>query len=380
MNLGAQTALTVKNVKFANGYTSEHGGAIYAEACSLNMQGCEITGNKSDKTSSKNGNNGGAIYLHKDVTSASFKSCTFTNNQIVTTGTDQYGGAVRIEAADAANDVVFESCTFTGNFAKQAACISVNAKTRLYINDCLFEGNHANSRGMVQIANGVTFINGSCFHNNYTEANNGWGVDIHGKGYLAMNNVTFYGNYNQSTTAGNNNVAINGYHSLLMTNCTLIESNQLALIRIDDAAGRQVLCNNILINTADKTVLTGNTSAAFESRGHNAMSGVSSFDSFSAHATDLLTCTQASFASNSYSDEYSAFVWAGPLAGFTPATQNDVTTAMLEAFNVDISGVMSNIGSAFYDWLDDMSPKGYAVDGRGISRTGNWWPGAYQNN
>ena len=71
-----------------------------------------------------------------------------------------------------------------------------------------------------------------------------------------------------------------------MVNCTLIESCQLGLLRIDDAAGRQVLCNNILINTAGKPVLVGNTSAVTLSKGHNALSSFT-FSSFSAHETDL---------------------------------------------------------------------------------------------
>ena len=378
LTVSSQTRLILKGITLTSGYTTTNGGAIYASDCSLSLQDCTVSNNQSNGSSSKNGNNGGAIYLSKTVTSASFTDCVFSGNRIVTTSTDQYGGAVRLESAAESNDVTFDRCTFTGNFAKQAACISVNAKTRLRINHCVFSGNSANSRGMIQMAGGVVFINESTFYNNQTIENNGWGVNLHGKGHVCLNNCTFYGNGNDSTTEGNNNVSVNGYHSLLMTNCTLIESCQLGLLRIDDAAGKQVLCNNILINTSGKTVLIGNTSAQTLSAGHNAMSGVSGFSSFTAHDSDMMTCTEDSFNGHTYQASSGVYAWNGPLVGFSPASQANVTKAMTDDFDIELSGVMSGIGREFFDWLDGMTPKGYAVDGRGEARGAAFWPGAYQ--
>lgn len=379
LHAGAKLDLSVKGITFSNGYTTGHGGAIYAEGCSLNMENCTISMNKSATGTSNNENNGGAIYLHKDLISASFKDCVFDKNRISENGGNQFGGAVRIEAASSANEVSFDGCVFTGNYAKQGACINVNALTRLNINNCLFKGNSAESRGMIQVANGVVFINGSTFYGNTTTINNGWGVDIHGKAYLCLNNCTIYGNSNSSTTDGNNNAAINGYHSMLMTNCTVIESCQLGLMRIDDAAGKQVLCNNILINTSGKTTLVGNTDAATVTLGHNAMSPVTGFTAFTAAASDLVNCTETSFGSHSYNEASRAYTWNGTLDGFTPASQDDVEAAMLENFDLSISNLISNIGQAFHDWLEDMNPAGYTTDGRGVARAGSWWPGAYQN-
>ena len=367
--------LTLKGITLSDGLTPDHGAALFATGCSLTLQDCTIKGNRSEGSSEKNGNNGAAVYLAKDVTSAVFTGCSFANNRIETTSTDQYGGAVRIEGASQANDVTFENCSFTGNFAKQAPCISVNAKTRLKINNCLFSGNTANSRGMIQMAGGTVFVNGSTFYSNRTSDNNGWGVVMHGKGYICMNNCTIYGNGNASTTEGNNNVSINGYHSLLMVNCTLIESCQLGLLRIDDAAGRQIFCNNILINTAGKPVLVGNASAVTLSAGHNATSPVG-FTAFTADATDLTDCTEDSFGSHAYASN--VYTWNGVLPGFTAASQDDVTRTRTDRIEVELPDVMSGIGAAFYDWLDGMSPKGYAVDGRGEARGTAFWPGAFQ--
>ena len=371
------TKLTLKGITLSNGYTTGHGGAITARGCSLVLEDCIVSGNKSDGTTEKNGNNGGAIYLANDVISAQFTNCVFTDNRIVPTGTDQYGGAVRIEASKTGNDVNFDNCLFRGNFAKQAACISVNAKTRLRINRCEFIGNSAASRGMIQIANCVVFLNGSLFYDNHTTDNNGWGVDMHGKGYICMNGCTVYAN-NNSITGDNNNVALNGYHSLLMTNSTVIEANYLGQLRIDDASGKQVLCNNILVNTTGKSVLVGNASATTVSAGHNAMGAVTGFDSFTAHATDLMNCTESSFGAHAFDQAQGVYTWSGVLPGFTSAVQDDVVKAMKEDFDVSLSDVMSHIGPAFFEWLDGMSPKAYAADGRGVARSGAWWPGAFQ--
>ena len=376
LRLAGHIALQLKGITLSDAFSQTHGSAIYAADCSLTLKDCVLSDNKTSDSSDKNGNNGGAVYLAKDVTSASFTGCTFSNNRIESTVADQYGGAVRVESATNTNEVVFDNCNFTSNFAKQAACISVNANTVLKVNHCVFSENTANSRGMIQMAGGVVFINGSVFSGNHTAENDGWGVVLHGKGYVCMNNCTIYGNYNSVTTE-NKNVSVNGYHSLLMVNSTLVESCQLGLLRIDDNAGKQVLCNNILINLASgKSALVGNTTATTLSLGHNAMSGVSGFSSFAAHATDRTDCTQASFDGNKF--ESNVMSWNGPLAGFTAASVEEVEAAMTDSFDISLSGVMSNIGRKFHEWLSGMSPKGYAVDGRGVVRGAAFWPGAYQ--
>lgn len=347
LSLGGGVNLTIKGLTLANGFSTNHGGAIYANNCSLTLDACTVMNNKTSGSGDKNGNNGAGIYLDKNMKAASFKNCVFSGNNLETTATDQYGGAIRIESQSEPLEISIENCTFKNNFAKQASCISVNAKVILKVKDCLFEENSAKSRGMIQVAQTVVFMDGCTFHANTTTDNNGWGVDFHGKGYLCLNDCTIYGNSN-TQMGTNNNVALNGYHSLLMTDCTVIEACQLGLLRIDDAAGKQVLCGNILVNTTGKTVLIGNTSATTVSMGHNAMSAVIDYAPFTAHSTDVTGCTLESFGGASYYG--GKFVWDGNLAGYTPATDADKKAAMA-AFDVSLSGTMDDIGAKFSTWL-----------------------------
>ena len=348
------------------------------KAARVECTDCTFTGN-----SAPNGNGGVAT-----VEYGSFKGvrCAFSNNRVNVSGGSgtRYGGVFRCDDKDV-NTLDLEDCTFTGNYANQGAVINVNAKNLTRINNCVFDSNKADSRGMIQMANGVVFINGTSFYNNKTTANNGWGVSLHGgAAALCLNNVTVYGNSNSSTTAGNNNAAINGPAALLIVNSTVIESNQLALVR-SDGAGPMVLSNNMLVNNASGKDLfyVNNASGTIVSLGHNAM-GTTTHEKYSNPGSDLTGLTESSFGgayeASASGVKKDVYVWNGSLTGFTPAAQSDVEAAMTSNFAISVSDLsMSNVGQSFHDWLAGLSPVGYTVDGRGIARTAPWWPGAYQN-
>ena len=103
--------------------------------------------------------------------------------------------------------------------------------------------------------------------------------------------------------------------------------------------------------------------------------------------SDLTSCTLSDFvggawSSNTMSSPYfGVFSWTNSgITGFSPAVESDITGA-IDAFAPSVSAVgVSNVGSEFKTWLNGMTPKGYATDGRGETRTGSWWPGAYQQN
>lgn len=351
-----------------------HGGAIWAKG-TLVVEGTTISKNTTSGATVKNNNNGAAIYLNDGLLEASFKNVVFEQNSIdPTITTDQFGGAVRIEAQTDITEVSFDGCIFRDNFAQQASCICFHGNTILKINNCLFSGNRQYSRGAFQgWSNGVVFFNRCAFYNNTTSnASNSWGYEIHGKCCICANNCTFYGGHNTASSSGNI-AAINGYHSLLMTNSTMIESAPLALLRIDDANGKQVLCNNILINTqAQEKIFTGNTSAGFTDNGHNAINQSSGWKTF--NASDKTDCTASTFT-GSFSEEYNVYSWSNSLDGFSKATVDDIKSTMQNDFDVSSCG-LSSLGDAFYNWLDGMTPKGYATDGRNTVRQ-NWWPGSY---
>ena len=352
------------------------------KAARIECTGCTFEGN-----SVAAGNGGVAT-----VEYGSFKAvnCTFKNNKVNTASSGtRYGGVFRCDDKDL-NTLDLEGCTFEGNFANQGGVINVNAKNTTRINNCAFIGNKADSRGMIQMASSIVYINGSVFYNNTTTANGGWGVTIHGgANAFCMNNTTIVGNQNTSTTAGNDNCAVNVPKAMLITNSTVIESNQFSLLRLD-GADKMVVDNNILVNTASGkgVFFVANASGTIVSRGHNAISSVldavrgnaeTTKYAFVANATDKTDCSEATFG-GSYSESAKAYVWNGSLTGFTAAAQSDVVATIKDNFAVSVSNpTISNVGQDFYNWLDGLSPKGYLTDGRGVTRSGSWWPGAYQN-
>ncbi|MBR6002659.1 MAG: right-handed parallel beta-helix repeat-containing protein, partial [Bacteroidales bacterium] len=348
---------------FTNNVANNGSGVFHLnnnKAARIECEDCTFTGN-----SAPNGNGGVAT-----VEYGSFKGvrCTFSNNRVNVNGGSgtRYGGVFRCDDKDV-NTLDLEGCTFTGNYANQGAVLNVNAKNLTRINNCVFEDNKADSRGMIQMNKGVVFINGTSFHNNKTTANNGWGVSLHGgAAALCLNNVTVYGNTNSSTTVGNNNAAINGPASLLITNSTVIESNQLALVR-SDGTGPLVMCNNMLVNTVSGKDLfvVNNSSGTIVSLGHNAM-GTTTNEKYSDPGTDLAGLTEASFGgayeASASGVKKDVYVWNGSLTGFTPAVQADVEAAMTSNFAISVSDLsMSNVGQAFHDWLAGLTPAGYAA-------------------
>ena len=104
-----------------------------------------------------------------------------------------------------------------------------------------------------------------------------------------------------------------------------------------------------------------------------------------AFGTDKFSVAMADLSGGSYSEvwnatsKYGVYSWTNNISGFTPATQADVENTIKnydhEAAGVTIGGTGEG---SFYAWLNSIGALG--KDGRGVTRTGTWWPGAYQQN
>lgn len=349
----------------ANKNSATDGGAIYLNhaKATVNIIGGKISGNTSV-------NNGGAIYINNAGATVNISNAELSGNMATGTGSYGIGGVIW-----SLGNINLDGCTFKNNSSNQASCIRNGSSSGVTkINGCVFSGNTQASRGTIQCATGsAIFLNRCAFYNNRSTTNNSWGYDIHGAVNLCANNCTFY---NDNCTVTGNVIGINGYHSLLMTNSTVIEKGPLALLRIDNASGKQVFCNNILINTSGSTVFTSDASktGTFLSNGHNAMSATN-WSTFAAHSTDKTDCTGSTFT-GSYNADSNVYLWtANTLGNFTKATKAEITGTMQNDFNITACGITS-LGDDFYGWLDGMSTKGYEVDGRNQTRQ-NWWPGSY---
>ena len=328
---------------------------------------CTFTNNQSP-----NGN-GGAITLEKGKFYAT--GCTFSGNQV---GSKNHGSVMRIDANS--TEAEFTSCLFTGNIANYqgGAVFNANGKGLLKINNCVFTGNKAKSRGACFQSNTghVIFVNNSTFYNNTTsDSGNSWGVVSHGNATLCMNNATIYGNKN--TNASQGSVAqINGDGSYLLVNNTIIGPCNHRLIRAASSGHLLTIANNILVNTAEGKDL-------FELNAGVTVTAISNATSVSTNVTlpagNLTGLTESSFG-GSYDSAAGAYMWSGVVSGFTAATSEQIANAIKSFSRTEEYTGSTAIGTLFYNWLTSLTPDALTVDGRGVARTGTMWPGAYQNN
>ena len=385
--------LTINGGSVRNGDSGNSaGGMIYIQKGTLNLNNTTVSDCKSASAKV-----GGAIYVYTGGSSGGAVTITaigttFSKNQCGSCNNDNdQGGAIRGEGASGKVITVnLTDCLFSGNKAKRfGTAISFNQYCVLKANRCVFSDNAGASRGTVNYGNNcLIFMNSCAFYNNTFSDATTWGLTVHGGGAnagICLNNMTAYNNRctngSPSTTS---NVSVNGDTPLLIVNSTILD-NTAYLLR---ANGRTLqFCNNILVNPGTAAnIVHGNTSTK-TSYGHNIMSGTSGADD----TTDLTNCTMSTLTGGAWSSStaaspyYGVYSWNGgaSLPGFTPAVEKDVTDA-IEAYTQAVSAVsVSNAGAEFKSWLESLGTSGsygYQVDGRGVTRSGSWWPGAYQNN
>lgn len=122
--------ITLKNINFVNGNTSQSGGAIYSADKNLTLDNCLFINNTATTS-------GGAIYL----TGGSITDCNFINN---TAGT--YGGAIFKQSNYAMS---IENSKFKDNNANEGGAIYLRNLITIMstINNCTFTNNSATSMG-----------------------------------------------------------------------------------------------------------------------------------------------------------------------------------------------------------------------------------------
>ena len=386
---GKLTTVNCKNCTFThNTAINGNGGCVTIESTgTMNLDGCTFTNNSVTATSSTR-RDGGVFYMNVAGSALTAKGCTFTGNTITGDGTkNPYGGVLRVGYG---SEISFTDCVFDGNgnsIVYSGGCISLNQDAHLKLDNCLFKNNVSKTRGVIQAgANALVYMNNVAFYNNTTTGSGGWGVNVHtGNANVCMNNVTSIGNHCTAASPGNC-VSFTGDGGWLVVNSTIIDSTPTAVVRRGGSNGRYaIFCNDVLINThtANNSWAT-NQADKFVSKGHNVLSTSGTYNNAAPDANDLLS--QTSLPSGAYSEHWSAtphyavYTWSGSLSGFSAATQADVTAAIEAYTETDtIHTDITSIGANFKSWLESLS-SGYAADGRGVARTGTWWPGAYQQN
>lgn len=422
--VGDNTKVDLKYVKFADNESGKeegttvnysNGGAMYVKAAELfNVDNCEFTGGRA--------RNGGGLALNlgsaTEYKAAKITNCNF-HDIICRSGADHQnsgdaagnfnGGACQIGCGN----IEFENCIFKGNVVQNSSavlhindvcvvsctdcqflnntsyanhgCIKMEkAGEKLYLNRCLFEGNSGASRGMINPnANTLAYLNRVTFKENTTTATGGsWGIAIHcANANVCMNNVTSYNNYNINLETGVNTVAYNSDGGYCVVNSTFIDKAAAGMFRTNGTR-KLSFCNNIIINAlAPEKIFMLKSAGIYKDGGHNLISCKANHDNASIAATNLLGQSAEALA-GTYGN--GVYTWANSLTGFTPATSADVYAAIAEYTEADTTVGVDNIGADFYNWLKtigEVTESGndkIFKDGRGETRTGNYWPGAYQ--
>ena len=391
-----------KNITFQNGKnsSSNDGGAfrVGSRAHTIAFENCTFKNNQ-PSAASKNGGvfnvgssaalsfkdctflknhatgNGGVMSIGDNAT-ALFEGCTFGDGTSDNKNDANQGGVIYITNS---NTVTFTDCVFNYNqgSANWGSCIMMYNSSavypKLYLDGCVFKNNVGKSRGVVACqnpSNALIFMNRVAFNNNsFTDTeNDGWGTAMHcGNSVICMNNVTSFSNIPGNTQKSWG--VFNSDGAWLMTNCTVVDVASHSIVRANNAERKSYLCNNIFINTfnAAKMFTFGMTQT---SCGHNVISYSSAYSKFTEDETDMKNVT--SLTGGQFAEP--VYTWTNDLSGFSAADKTTVE-AVYEAYDEAVNGVVA--GPAFKAWLNSIGALG--KDGRGETRTGAWWPGAYQN-
>ena len=199
--------------------TSKGGGAVYAKGCTVELEGCTLTGNKA--------NDGGAIYVYGAI--VNITNCTLTRNTA-----EKNGGAVyAVKDGGAVSTVTIKGGTIGGTGTDANTVTDpYGFGGGIYINDdCTLKldkymgngvriiGNKAGRAGGVRANNSTVIMTGCTFSGNSatdsTPLGGGGGVYTH-KGTLSMTNCTLTHN----TAIKGGGVILEGTNTT-MSNCTL---------------------------------------------------------------------------------------------------------------------------------------------------------------
>ena len=385
-----------KNCTFKS-HTFNTGGASNNSKGTQNFEDCTFDGCYTE------GGTGGAIHANAagcvtNVKNCNFKNCRAFINELdkETPNNNKASGIISMQVAE----VNIEGTTFENCYSSAAAIILVQKDDSnpgvLKINDCVFKNNKGRSRGLIQLnGKSIAFINNCVFYANQMVTSD-WGMVIHGANPSAacLNNCTIYGNVRKNdagdAVTGGNAVCLNNDGSIILTNSTLIESNDFVSIRSTSASNNAVLvANSLVINTSSagspfvgakdsqgKVTMKAPFSAYNSILGPSMGDGIETLVTNTNNVTDA---TEVSLAGGSYDEAKGAYKWTGPAEGFTKMTPEAFETA-LKGITVKNGNaiITEELGTAFYSWLSEIGAIG--KDALGTARGAAWWPGAYQAN
>ena len=414
--------LNAVNCEFGKNNYARNGGSIYTnnEVAVVNCTGCTFkshtfnTGGAANNSKGTQnyvnctfdgcyteGGTGGAIHANAagicviNINNCTFKDCQAFKTELDKPNNNKASGIISLQAAQ----VNIDGTTFENCYSSAGAVILVQNSDAavLKCQNSVFKNNKGRSRGLIQLnGKSIAFINDCVFYANQMVTSD-WGMVLHGGNPSAacLNNCTIYGNVRKNdagnVVTGGNSVCLNNDGSIILTNSTLIESNDFVSIRSTNASNDAVLvANSIVVNTSSTSNLfvgakdsKGNPQMKAPFSAFNSILGPS-FDpegitALVANTNNVTDATLATLTGGAYDTTNHVYSWNGPEAGFTKMTPAAFETA-LKGITVKNGNtvIKDELGTAFYSWLSEIGAIG--KDALGTSRGAAWWPGAYQAN
>jgi len=381
------SGLSLRNLTLCNTFRpgKYKGGAIQISSktqCSVQVEDCIFDNNNVLD------DGGGAIGM-VDGGILSVKNSKFTNNSA------SFGGVVY---GTGVSDLSFDNCEFSGNTSVGASnapsCVILWGNSYARFNKCLFSGNVASNRAVVNSqGTSVLFLNACTFEKNNNKNESTYASAVHAGGnFAAVNNCTFYQNNikNTSNAPLNNTECLSSNTNLILSNSTFYEyfqANRTVITGL--AAGKKgFLFNNIILNTYSLNVVYFSSAGYdFKSYGHNVFMNVTDYRTgkpgIAAETGDKAGVVKTILENGTYDNTDKVYKWSGNLTDGTleKAGYTEFETCV-KAFdtaltNTQLAGVKA--GDAFWAWITELGVE--KKDQLGTSRgQNNWWPGSYQFN
>ena len=383
-----------KNCTFKS-HTFNTGGAANNSKGTQNFEGCTFDGCYTA------GGTGGAVHANAAGCVTNIKNCVFKNcrafvNELdkETPNNNKASGIISMQAAE----VNIDGTTFENCYSSAGAVILVQTSDAavLKVNNSVFRNNKGRSRAMIQfVGKSVGFLNNCVFYANQMVTSD-WGMIIHGgnPSAVCLNNCTIFGNFrkndNGEEVKGGNAVCLNNDGSIILTNSTLIESDDFVSIRSTSNSNNAVLvANSLVINTSSTSNLfvgakdsQGKVTMKAPFSAYNSILGPSMGDGIETLVTNSDNVTDATLttlAGGAYDEAKNIYKWNGPAASFAKMTPEAFETALKSVTVKNGNTIVTDeLGTAFYGWLTEIGAVG--KDALGTSRGAAWWPGAYQAN
>ena len=381
-----------KNCTFKS-HTFNTGGASNNSKGTQNFEDCTFDGCYTE------GGTGGAVHANAAGCVTNIKNCVFKNcrafiNELNKPNNNKASGIISMQAAE----VNIDGTTFEDCYSSAGAVILVQTSDAavLKVNNSVFRNNKGRSRAMIQfVGKSVGFLNNCVFYANQMVTSD-WGMIIHGgnPSAVCLNNCTIFGNFrkndNGEEVKGGNAVCLNNDGSIILTNSTLIESDDFVTLRSTSASSNAVLvANSLVINTSSTSNLfvgakdsQGKVTMKAPFSAYNSILGPSMGDGIEtlvANTDNVTDATLTTLTGGAYDEAKNIYKWDGPAASFAKMTPAAFETALKSVTVKNGNTIVTDeLGTAFYAWLTEIGAVG--KDALGTSRGAAWWPGAYQAN